>query len=183
MAGSEIVLIGPRKDELGGGVYYHLFGELGANIPQPNPAHVKKEIELVLQCIEQGLALACHDISDGGLGIAIAEMCLGSNGDGEVGARINLTHTAFKDKKSHRQKTLRSDVKLFSETGGFVLEVTPRNLKKLRRLAYQVGVPVIHIGRTMRSKQLTMIDEKKEILDLKLSNMRTAWTNGLRDKM
>ncbi|MEK7528597.1 MAG: phosphoribosylformylglycinamidine synthase subunit PurL, partial [Patescibacteria group bacterium] len=181
--GNEIVLIGLRKDELGGSVYYDVMGELGANVPMPSPKDVRKEVELVLQIIENGLALACHDISDGGLAVTVAEMCLGGRGDGEIGAQINLTHAGWEDAKAKKPKPIRTDTKLFSETGGFILEMKKRNFKKAKKIARKLGVSMIRIGRTLRSGKFIVFDDGKEFIKFKLSPIRTAWVDGLRDKL
>ena len=71
---SIIVLIGERKNELGGSLYYSLFGFLGKNIPKPNLKVVESEIWAITELIDNQLALSAHDISDGGLAVASAEM-------------------------------------------------------------------------------------------------------------
>ena len=45
---STIIMIGERKDELGGSLYYSLYGKLGANIPKPNLKEVRDQIFAVL---------------------------------------------------------------------------------------------------------------------------------------
>lgn len=180
-SGNHLFLIGLRKDELGGSAYYNLLGELGANIPRPDFAEASKEIALVTDLITNGLVLSCHDISDGGMGVAVAEMCLGGNGDGRIGAKINVSHVGMRERK--KRKEIRTDKKLFSETGGFVLEITRRNMRKVRNLAKAAGVPLIKLGFTTKSKKLVAFDFGKEVLNVKLSAMRHAWLEGLREKL
>lgn len=186
--GNHLFLIGPRKDELGGSAYYDLFGELGANVPRPDFKEVSKEITLVTDLISAGLAESCHDISDGGLGVAVAEMCLGGSGNGKIGIKMNMSGIGMRDpKKKKRMRTamraLRTDKKLFSETGGFVLEITRRNMRKAQILAKAMGVPLIRLGFTTKSKKFVVFDFGKEALNIKLSAMRNAWLEGLRAKL
>lgn len=183
-AGSQLFLIGPRKNELGGSAYYNLFGQLGANVPKPDFAQVRKEINAVTDLIAAGLVESCHDISDGGLAVAAAEMCLGGRGHGRIGAKIVITTIGQRaDEKSRRAKPMRADAKLFSETGGFLLAINRRNVKKAQKLAGANGVPLIKLGFTTRSKNFVVFDGGNEILNIKLSSMRKAWKEGLREKL
>ena len=81
---SLIYLIGDRNDELGGSVYYSLYNELGANIPKPNFDEVRNQIYALTDCIDLQLILSCHDISDGGVACAIAEMSFGNSTNSEL---------------------------------------------------------------------------------------------------
>ncbi|MEK6868611.1 MAG: AIR synthase related protein, partial [Nanoarchaeota archaeon] len=84
--GSILMLAGNRKDELGGSVYYDINGKLGKNVPEINFEEHRNMVYAIIDCIENGLFLSCHDISDGGMFTAIAEMILGGNADGKIGA-------------------------------------------------------------------------------------------------
>ncbi|HIN01791.1 MAG TPA: phosphoribosylformylglycinamidine synthase subunit PurL, partial [Candidatus Marinimicrobia bacterium] len=109
---SIILMVGERKDELGGSVYYSVFDQLGANIPKPNLEEMKNQIFALTDCIDDGLVLSCHDISDGGVASALSEMTFGNG----VGCDVNI------------DSDLQTDKILFSETGGFVLEVSSENV-------------------------------------------------------
>ena len=78
-SGSDILMVGERKDELGGSIYYQLLGELGANVPKPDFVEVRSQIFAITDCAEGGLILSCHDISDGGIATSIAEMTFRKN--------------------------------------------------------------------------------------------------------
>lgn len=193
-SGNHLFLVGPRKDELGGSVYYNFFGELGANVPKPDFDQTRREILAVVLCIEKGLIESCHDISDGGLAVAVGEMCLGGSGDGRIGAKITIStideKAPLKGKKyparagqGKRIKPIRTDKKLFSETGGFVLEIARRNIKHVKKIASSYDIPLIKLGITTKSKKFVAFDFGKEILNVKLSAMRRAWVEGLREKL
>ncbi|RYU78080.1 AIR synthase-related protein, partial [Hymenobacter persicinus] len=72
-----IYVLGETYDELGGSEFYQLFGELGANVPQVRFAEAKALYELVGQANDQHLIQSCHDLSDGGLAVALAEATFG----------------------------------------------------------------------------------------------------------
>lgn len=181
--GNLLFLIGPRKDELGGSAYYNLAGELGANVPHPDFKNVAAEIAAVTDIINNGLALACHDISDGGLGVAVAEMCLGGNGDGRIGAKIVLSTIEERPAKGKRAKPFRTDKKLFSETGGFVLEIPRKSANQAKRIAGAHGIPLIKLGFTTRIPKLVAFEFGKEVINVKLAALRSAWVDGLRNKL
>ena len=83
---SAILMIGERKNELGGSVYYSLYNELGANVPKPNFEEVKNQIFALTDCIDDGLVSSCHDIADGGLASALAEMTFGNG----IGCNVKI---------------------------------------------------------------------------------------------
>ena len=172
-AGSTIMLIGQRKDELGGSVYYQLHNELGANIPQPDFKEAENQIYAVTDMIDSGLLFACHDISDGGLAAALAEMCFGGNGKNRIGCEVNLDHTAADG--------IYPSVKLFSETGGFVLET--KNTAKVKEICQKYNVEIMEIGKTTKNSKLKTQNLDKIIIDLSIEEMAEKWLNGLRDKL
>ena len=166
------------------------MGELGANLPKPDFKNVAAEIAAVTDIINNGLALACHDISDGGLAVAIAEMCLGGSGDGRLGAKIVIStideREEVKKKKKHAKPTnvgLRTDVKLFSETGGFVLEIPRKSANQAKKIAGAHGIPLIKLGFTTRTPKLVAFEFGKEVINVKLAPLRSAWVDGLRNKL
>ncbi|MED5426903.1 MAG: phosphoribosylformylglycinamidine synthase subunit PurL [Candidatus Neomarinimicrobiota bacterium] len=160
---SVILMIGERKDELGGSMYYNLYGELGAHVPQPDLEEVKKQIFALTDCIDDGIVFSCHDIADGGVVSAIAEMTFGNG----IGCDVNI--------RSH----LANDKILFSETGGFILEVSMGNMHFVQRLFSDRSIPVYDIGVTTPQQFLKM----NELIMLPISKARDAWKNGLREKL
>ncbi|HBR13833.1 MAG TPA: phosphoribosylformylglycinamidine synthase subunit PurL [Candidatus Komeilibacteria bacterium] len=170
---SAIMLIGSRKNELGGSVYYQLFNELGANVPQPEFAEVRNQLYAVTDLIDQRLLLACHDISDGGLAVTLSEMCFGGNGQNRIGAEADLRYVPASG--------LNLSAKLFSETGGFVVET--KMLAEVKKICGKYGVEIIELGQTNKNKELRIKNEEKEIIRLSVEDMADKWLNGLRDKM
>jgi phosphoribosylformylglycinamidine synthase II len=160
---SEIYLIGSRKNECGGGVYYSLFNELGKNLPKPLFKEIQAQIFSVTDIIENGLALAAHDISEGGIAVTIAEMCFKNN----IGCEINVPGT------------FRADTLLFSETGGFILEITKQNVEKVENVLNNYSCDSFKIGKTT-SRQVIKINN---IIRITTSDAKNVWKNGLRDKL
>ena len=144
---SNLLLIGNRKDELGGSVYYEINNQLGKNVPKIDFKEQKGMIYGVIECIDKKLLLSCHDISDGGMFTTIAEMLLGGNADGKIGAEIDLNNTK-----------LRNDKILFSETPGFVIEVEDKNLKKVVSIFKRYKLIVHQLGKTTENPSLKVIN-------------------------
>ena len=160
---SVLIMIGDRKNELGGSVYYSLFDEIGANIPKPNMAELQNQINVVYGLINKNLILACHDISEGGIAVAISEMSF-ANG---VGGSINIENNS------------NNDVVLFSESGGFVIEIEKNNRDTICSIMDDGGVAWSDIGRTNNSGILHM----NNVIDLTINKAKFSWENGLRDKL
>ena len=59
---------------MGGSAYYHMKNKYDINLPKPDLEEVKSQIYALTDCIDKELVLSCHDISDGGLAVALSEM-------------------------------------------------------------------------------------------------------------
>ena len=160
---SIILMVGERKDELGGSVYYSLYNELGINLPMPDLKEVKNQIFALNNCIEKRLVLSCHDIADGGVASAVAEMTFGN----EIGCDIKIIND------------LRTDKTLFSETGGFVLELSMNNIEAVQSIFSNYGIELIKIGSTNNSGVMIF----NSVVKLSVKIVKDAWTNGLREKL
>ncbi|MGC1182778.1 phosphoribosylformylglycinamidine synthase subunit PurL [Legionella sp.] len=161
--GSLLLLIGERKNECGGSVYYQLHHELGVELPKPELNSIAAEIHAVTDVIRQGLILAAHDISDGGIAVTLAEMCFKNS----IGMDVNIPGKLSDDKL------------LFSESGGFVLEVAKKYLPALDALLTQYHVPFWIIGETISAPRLMM----QGLINLSLAEAKQAWECGLREKL
>lgn len=170
-SGSHLVLIGERKDECGGSAYYEALEEMtgavrdiliGSNLPQPDFAGAAAQMQLIIDAIGKNIVLSCHDISDGGLLLAIFEMlCPRRKVNNGLGAQMNLDVMA---------SALTSDRLLFSQTPGFLAEVDPSAVDEFLECARKRGIHARDIGSTDRSGRLvvrngtmTLVDEDHEI--------------------
>ena len=160
--GSNIVMVGQRKNEMGGSAYFHLNNELGTNLPKPDLQEVKKQIYGLTDCIDNNMVLSCHDISDGGIAVALAEMTFKNN----IGCTVSI------------ESDLRIDEILFSETGGFILEVNDENIHSITNCFSKYDLEVFVIGKTV-SKNI-MINEE---INISIEQGRDAWENGLTNKL
>ena len=159
---SILIMAGKRRDELGGSVFYSLHDELGANVPQPNLEEVKNQIFALTDCINEDLVLSCHDIADGGVASTLAEMTFGNG----IGCDITIN------------SDLPTDKILISETGGFVLEVSPENADAVISNFSKYGSDVFQIG-TTGSNTIQI----NRVVDIVVSDAKETWANGLREKL
>ncbi|MEA1945027.1 MAG: phosphoribosylformylglycinamidine synthase subunit PurL [Euryarchaeota archaeon] len=123
-AGDTVILVGETEEELGGSEYYSIYGCTGGSVPAP-PPDSSKIINSVKNAIKTGCVTSAHDVSSGGIAIALCEMAQ------EIGAKINLTDL----------KDLSSDATLFSESHGRAILATSDPdtvIKQLQGLPHQI---------------------------------------------
>jgi len=178
-AGSKIYLLGMRKNELGGSEYYRLKGHTGANVPEADFPEVQKEIYVMVDAISGGLVSAAHDISEGGVAVAVSEMAFGGWAEGKIGAQINLDSIPLKDGRGENEEV----VKLFSETGGFICEVPASKSKQFEALCKKHELTPYEIGKTTTAADLVFKNGSKKLIDLALPKAAERWMNGLREKL
>ncbi len=170
-ADDPVYLIGQRRDELGGSAYYQAFElGLGRNVPTVNWEAERGAIYGVVDAIDEGLIAAATDISDGGLAVALAEMAMGPFGRGDIGAVIEIGPAL---------NGLRPDRALFSESGGFVVEVKRGSEERFEEVMRAYGVEPMRLGETAEDAKLEMLLQGEEFIKLTTEAMADAWLNGL----
>ena len=160
---SVLLLVGERRDECGGSVYYQLHKHYGAQVPKPDIGQLQRQVQALLAVIERGEVLACHDIADGGLAVALAEMSFKN----KIGLDVQVA------------SELPADKVLFSETGGFILEVAASSVTFVRALFAEQRVDVVPIGKTTPGIMLKM----QHLIELSIDVAYQAWHDGLRQKL
>ncbi len=133
--GDLIYLLGETKPEIGGSEFLKLFyNRVEGEIPQIDLQFEKKLINTLLLLIEEGLIKSAHDISDGGLAVALAECCV-MNRKKKIGATINLN---FK---------FRKDFYLFSESQSrIIISIDKNNKRELERILIENKIPFEEAG-------------------------------------
>jgi phosphoribosylformylglycinamidine synthase len=164
--GNLLFLAGVTKDEMGGSHHHLVHGLSGGEPPRADLGQAPRVFRAVYEAIRRGLVRSCHDLSEGGLAVAVAEMAFA----GEVGADLTgLREVAADDR-----------VALFSEsTTRFVLEAAPGNAAALR--ACFAGVPLAEVGRTVPETRLRIAGAAGEwVIWASLSDLKEAWQKPLR---
>jgi phosphoribosylformylglycinamidine synthase subunit PurSL len=168
-AGDVIVIVGTTYPEMGGSEYFAEHGLLG-NIPPKVRASVAKRTFVALErAIRQGLIRSCHDVSDGGLGCALAE----SSFAGGLGVDISLSSAPAKD-------IFRDDFLLFSESASrFVVSVRERDLPSFERMFRLVPYGIV--GMTRRGREFRVRGLRGDvIINLPVEGLLNAWQNPFR---
>jgi phosphoribosylformylglycinamidine synthase len=162
--GNPLYIVGETKDELGGSHYYMIHGFKGNNVPSVDPKKAKKSFDSLLKVMDEKLVRACHDCSEGGLGISAAEMAF----SGELGIKIDLNQVPVKDLK-------RNDKILFSESNSrFLVEVKKGKEKEFEEIMR--GNIFAKIGEVTDDKKFTVIGlNNKPIVDENVSELKKIW--------
>ena len=156
-----VYLLGETYDELGGSEFYALFSELGANVPKVNFAKAKALYTLIGEANDQRLVQSCHDLSDGGLAVALAETTFGYG----YGAEIELPADG-----------LSLATQLFSESHSrFLATVAPEDVVAFEQL---LGDRATRLGRVTLNGQLTVHHAGQTVISANTATLRAAWTNG-----
>ena len=167
-----LLLVGARRNELGGSEYYKQLGFVGKNVPTVDFELLRREINVIIDCIEVGAIKACHDISEGGIACCAAEMCMLHKNKPGSGAKIII------DKETNPDR-IREDSWLFSETGGFVLEVSKEKYDLAELLLKKYGVPFFKIGAVTGNGVIEVLKEGEKLVDLQIDDLKSKWQNAL----
>jgi len=168
--GNAVVLLGRRKRGLGGSALLVVAGRDGeGGLPDIDLEEEKSSIHAVTEAVRRGLVRSCHDISEGGLFAALAEMVLGGWGSGRVGVEVDIDI----------DRNLSQEEVLFGEAGGFVLEVEPGAEELLEHVLLRYRAFAMRIGETIGDHVLVLRHGGEEMLRLSAADMRRAWTETI----
>ena len=167
---SLIYVLGETRNELGGSHYASVQNLTGGQVPKLDVPKARKIYEKLHTAIMQGLVLACHDLSEGGFAVGIAEMCF----SGGLGAEISLEQIPnLLDTEMER-----SIVLLFSESNSrFILEVAPEHAEAFE--SAMADVPCAKIGKTTDRKQLTITFAGETLISKSIADLHAAWKQPL----
>ena len=156
-----IWLIGKTKEEMGASLYYRSIGKDCPNIPKTDFDSFIPRMEQLIQAIEQGEVVACHDISTGGIAVAVIEMCMSG-----VGANIGLG------------EDMRADVELFSESNGrWIVQVANGKEKGFAR-RFDYATRIGEVG-----KNIAFSKDNDVIAEFEIDELRSAWTRPVWDRL
>ncbi len=165
--GDVVVLLGRTREELGGSEYIKLLHGLVRGTPPWIDLRLEEAVQrCCLEAIERGLLHSAHDVSDGGLAVALAECCI-SGPEKPLGVRID-TH-----------EMIRSDALLFSESQSrIVVSLEEKALSPLQEIASTHSVPIQVIGTVGGSRFII-----EPLLQLVVEELRTIWCSGLAGRL
>jgi phosphoribosylformylglycinamidine synthase subunit PurL len=161
---------GSGVELLGASQYVETMFGVKVGMPPRVDFDVERDVQSVCRVgIHTSLVDVAHDCSDGGLGVALAEMCI----MGGVGARVAL------DALVERNPHVRSDVLLFAEEPSRIIVALPTpEWAALEELAQATGVGLFVLGETGGDR--LRIDRGGEVLvEVEVGDLDEAWRNGL----
>lgn len=159
-AGDVVFLLGETKAELGGSEFQAVVhGVVEGRPPQLDLEVEKKLLGTVLEAIQGGLVRSAHDLSEGGLAVALAESCI----SGGIGARVDIA------------SELRPDFALFSESQSrILLSASPEQAEALEKLLAERGVPAARIG-VVEGSELNVAVNGTEVLSKPVEQLKRVW--------
>jgi phosphoribosylformylglycinamidine synthase len=163
--GDVVYVLGETKDELGGSEFLALRGQVGVNVPKVDARQSRVRYERLHAAIRQGLVASCHDCSDGGLGVALAESAFA----GGFGMDVDLT----------RLDVASDIVALFSESQGrFVVTVPAGNVDAFERT--METTPLTRLGVVIPLEVIRFRGRDGFQDEASLSDLKEAWQRTLR---
>ena len=169
LEGSNIFLLGENTDEIGGSEYLSIIhGIEKGTPPKIDLAKEKSLINLLVEAAEKSLMLSAHDTAEGGLAVALAEMCFGEK---QMGVRINL------------EDDMRTDHLLFAETQGRVIaEVGGLNSAAFEKLAEKHGVKCTQIG-TVEGAHIVIKHQGRTVIKAEVQEAADKFLNTIGEWM
>jgi phosphoribosylformylglycinamidine synthase len=163
-AGDSIYIVGQTLKELGGSEYYRLSGSLGNSVPKTAIKSAKQIFASITKAIDLSLVRACHDLSEGGLAVAIAEMAF----SGGYGAELDLRAVP-------RKAVNRDDFLLFSESNSrFLVEVPDRARSEFEDVMREK--PFARIGCFTERPRVSVFGiNGRVIIDTPISDLQASW--------
>jgi phosphoribosylformylglycinamidine synthase len=169
-SGSRLLMIGSPGRGLAGSALLDVLGLSGTGMPPRMDLEAeRKAAHAVTGAIRSGLVTACHDVSEGGLLVALAEMVIGGWSTGRKGACIDLDFGGDAP-----------DVDLlFSEAGGYIVEVAPESIEAVINICENHGAFVNELGRTVDEQELEVRKSGRTILKIGIDEIGEAWSGAL----
>jgi phosphoribosylformylglycinamidine synthase len=166
--GDVVYVLGVTRAELGGSEYYALLGHVGTSVPQVDAIAARGLYEALAEAIASGLVASCHDCSEGGLGVALAETAFA----GDLGMAVDL-------RLIPRVGDLRDDVTLFSESASrFVLTVHAEHVTTFE--ATVQGLPWAAVGQVTGTGKFAVVGRSGGlIIEDESERLKAAWQTPL----
>jgi phosphoribosylformylglycinamidine synthase subunit PurSL len=163
--GDVVYVLGETRDEMGGSEYLALKGRLGANVPKLDPMKARALYTALSQAIASGLVASCHDCSDGGLGVALAESAF----SGGYGVSLDLAAIPVPN----------AAVALFSESQSrFVVTVKPSDAAAFESVLE--NCPATRLGVVTPDDRFDIAGPNGATVRATIAELKEAWQRPLR---
>ncbi|HEV8342474.1 MAG TPA: phosphoribosylformylglycinamidine synthase subunit PurL [Candidatus Binatia bacterium] len=166
-SGDLVVLLGRNREELGGSEYLKLAHGLVRGTPPWIDLRLERAVQqCCLKAIERGMIRSAHDISEGGLAVALVECCVGGS-EKSLGVKIDLP------------ETMRQDARLFGESQSrIIVSIKENDLSRLETIAEKEGVPVQVLGEVGGSRFII-----QPLIQLAVDELKSVWSDGLERRL
>ncbi|WP_462325943.1 AIR synthase-related protein [Desulfoplanes sp.] len=163
-----IYILGLTRAELGGSEFCSELGIKGGQVPQVDLISARNRYLAMFEAVRNGYVTSCHDLSDGGLGVAAAEMAIG----GRIGAQIDLDRVPFQG------TFLSPEELLYSESASrFLVTVKPEHRTRFERCFS--GQSMAWIGQTVPDRELSFFRDGKSLFTSRVGSLAKAWQSTL----
>ncbi|MCK5554471.1 MAG: phosphoribosylformylglycinamidine synthase, partial [Deltaproteobacteria bacterium] len=166
--GDLVYVLGETLNELGASEYYAMRGYLGNQVPKVDADKAKRLYRRLNEATEAGLIASCHDCSDGGLGVALAETAFA----GGLGMEIDL-------RKVPAIEADRDDLLLFSETQSRFVVTIPSH-RKVDFEELSKGMVCGLLGKITSAPVFRAVGlNGREIIRADIRDLKEAWKRPL----
>lgn len=165
-----VIIIGETDGNLGGSEYLRYnYGILQGSIPHYNKEREETSMKAIQQLNDASFLESCHDLSNGGLIVSLAEMTF----ENDIGVKVSLDNLVGK-------KRLTEEESLFSESPSrYLVEVLPNNLKAVEQILQKNDVFHSVLGRTQKDPSI----EIEKIASFEIDELRKTWERAISKKM
>lgn len=165
--GNLLYVIGVTRPELGGSQLSQVLGGSGGEVPLVDTELAPRTFKAVHAAMLRGLIRSCHDVSEGGLAVALAEMAF----SGALGARVDIDSISM-------EEPMDPLAILFSESNSrFVVEVEPSSRGEFE--AHFSAVPIAAIGAVTKEPVLRFTSGGSELLAEPIAELKACWQSPL----
>ena len=166
--GDDLIIVGNTSDEMGGSEYYeHIRNLTGGRVPRVNLKKERTRLRSLLRTMRSGRVESIHDVSKGGLAVALAEMSI----QGRRGVTVDLDKVP--------KKTSRIDNLLFSESRSrFILETKPKNTTRTVNSFKRLGIPASKVG-TVSDNGIEFLSKGQSVIAIPIAEASRAWSETI----
>jgi len=165
--GDLVVLLGRNREELGGSEYLKVVHGMVKGTPPWIDLRLERAVQQsCLKAIEKGIIRSAHDISEGGLGVALAESCI-AGPEKALGVRVELP------------EMMRGDARLFGESQSrIVVSLKGKDLSRLQEIARKEGAPMRVIGEVGGAHLVV-----HPLVRLAVDELKSMWSSSLERRL
>ncbi|MDG6220049.1 MAG: phosphoribosylformylglycinamidine synthase subunit PurL, partial [Candidatus Thermoplasmatota archaeon] len=169
--GNLLFMVGSPSSQMGGSLFLRQKGIEDNSIPQVDLEKVKGRMDALLRAIDRGLVRACHDVDEGGLAVALAEMCIG----GDAGAKVEV------------ETEMMPSIFIFNETPTrWIIEARAEDEEKLKEALGDTPlakIGVVHADKNTGIGELSITVNGENLIKARLEDLRNSWENPIWDVM